>query len=220
MRGAGDRSIPWGMAGVYALAGHPHLFNEDGVRVDLVRRDPELLIEEEDGRLRVRIDPHREHDRGDYRFARVGDARYEVTRFGAAHKEMMDVIPAEGIELPVEARERLVGAVSGLAGEFRVQGTMDDEAEDEAGGRRVPADPHPWVRLAPRGGGSGGGGRGGARSGIGGVLHARNRRHERVRAPRGPRRCGPSATWRRKPRRSGTSRPRVRRWRDWAPTTR
>ncbi|WP_419164370.1 SNF2-related protein [Candidatus Palauibacter sp.] len=142
-----------GMAGVYALAGHPHLFNEDGVRVDLVRRDPELLIEEEDGRLRVRIDPHREHDRGDYRFARVGDARYEVTRFGAAHKEMMDVIPAEGIELPVEARERLVGAVSGLAGEFRVQGTMDDEAEDEAGGRRVPADPHPWVRLAPRGAG-------------------------------------------------------------------
>lgn len=146
-----------GMGGVYALAGHPHLFNEDGVRVDLVRRDPELLIEEEDGRLRVRIDPHREHGRGDYRFARVGDARYEVTRFGAAHKEMMEVIPPEGIELPVEARERLVGAASGLAGEFRVQGTLDDETEDaaeaEAGGQRVQADPRPWVRLAPRGAG-------------------------------------------------------------------
>ena len=142
-----------GMAGVYALAGHPNLFNEEGVRVDLVRRDPELLIEEEDGRLRVRIDPHREHGRGDYRFARAGETRYEVTRFGAAHKEMMDVIPPEGIELPVEARERLVGAVSGLAGEFRVQGTMDDEAEDEAGGARVRADPRPWVQLAPRGAG-------------------------------------------------------------------
>ncbi len=150
-RGGPEYSL--GMAGVYALAGHPNLFNEEGARVDLVRRDPELLIEEEDGRLRVRIDPHRERDHGDYRFARTGDARYEVTRFGAAHKEMMDVIPPDGVELPAEARERLVGAVSGLAGEFRVQGTMDDEAEDEAGGARVRADARPWVRLAPRGAG-------------------------------------------------------------------
>ena len=142
-----------GMAGVYALAGHPHLFNEDGVRVDLVRRDPELLIEEEDGRLRVRIDPHREYGRGNYLFARTGDARYEVTRFGAAHKEMMEVIPPDGLELPVEARERLVGAASGLASEFRVQGKLDKEAADAADAARVPADPHPWVRLAPRGAG-------------------------------------------------------------------
>ena len=139
-----------GMAGVYALAGHPQLFNEDGARVDLVRRDPELLIEEEDGRLRVRIDPHREHVRGDYLFARAGETRFEVTRFGAAHKEMMEVIPPDGLELPVEARERLVGAASGLASEFRVQGKLDNEA---AGAARVPADPRPWVRLAPRGAG-------------------------------------------------------------------
>ncbi len=76
-----------------------------------------------------------------------------MTRFGVAHKEMMDVIPPDGVELPAEARERLVGAVSGLAGEFRVQGTMDDEAEDEGGGARVRADARPWVRLAPRGAG-------------------------------------------------------------------
>ncbi|WP_423924482.1 SNF2-related protein [Candidatus Palauibacter sp.] len=137
-----------GMAGVYALAGHPHLFNQDGAQVDLIRREPELLVEEEEGRLRVRVAPHRERGDGDYRFARAGETRYEVTRFGAAHKEMMDVIPPEGIELPVEARDRLVGAVSGLAGEFRVQGTMA-----AAGEARVTADSAPWVRLAPRGAG-------------------------------------------------------------------
>ena len=140
-----------GLAGVYALARHPQLVNEDGARVDLVRRDPELLIEEEDGRLRVRIDPHREDVRGDYLFARAGETRFEVTRFGAAHKEMMEVIPPGGLDLPVEARERLVGAASGLDGEFRVQGTLEDEAGQETGAARVPADPRPWVRLAPRG---------------------------------------------------------------------
>ena len=133
-----------GMAGVYALAGHPHVFHKDGTQVDIVRRDPELLVEEEEGRLRVRLVPRR--DRGDYRFARLDETRYEVTRFGPAHKEMMDVIPREGIELPLEARGRLVDAVSGLAGEFRVQGTME-AARDEAS---LPADPRPWVRLTPR----------------------------------------------------------------------
>ena len=142
-----------GMAGVYALAGHPNLFNENGARVDLVRRDPEFILEEEDGRLRVRIDPHWDRDRGDYCLARTGDARYEVTRFGAAHKEMMEVVPPDGLELPVEARKRLVGAASGLASEFRVQGKLDNEAADAADAARVPADPHPWVRLAPRGAG-------------------------------------------------------------------
>lgn len=138
-----------GPSGLFELAGHPWVFNRAGDRIEVARRDPELLLEEENGMLRLRIDPHASSAvAGGYRVRWTGDGRLEVTRFTAEHDSLCREIPAQGVSLPIEARERLVGAISTLAGEIRVQGDMEGMGQAVP---RVEADPRPWVRLAPSG---------------------------------------------------------------------
>ena len=137
------------VSGFFELAGHPYVFNEAGDPVEVVRRDPELLLEERNGRLVVSVDPHADiAGTGSYHLLLASDVRLEVTRFTAGHKKLCATIPARGIELPLEARERLVGAVSTLSDEIRVQGVVGDAAQVAA---QVEADPRPWVRLEPSG---------------------------------------------------------------------
>ena len=136
--------------GVYALAEHPHVFDETGRAVEVARCEPELSIgESEHGAVTVTIRPYAE-DYGDgygrYLVGMVSDRRCEVTRFTDRHLRLFDLIPVDGLELPAEARTRLLRAVSSLAGEVRVQ---SDAADDTAAAMRVDADPAPCVRLEP-----------------------------------------------------------------------
>ena len=137
------------MAGVAALAGHPYVFDGERVPLEVVRRDPELLLKEENGVLRAHVEPHvesaltRNHD-----IDRTGEGRVEVTSFGPAQRRICRLIPAGGLEVPVEARDRVVEVASGLAVELRVQGVLGDGAPAAA---EVEADPGPWVRLEPSG---------------------------------------------------------------------
>ena len=136
-------------AGIFELAGHPYVFNEAGDPVDLVRKDPELLLQEREGRLKALVEPHVNDATSEGHLIReASDVRLEVTRFTPRHKKLCEAIPPEGIELPIEAKDRLVEAVSALAGDIRVQGVIGEGAQ---AARRVEADPGPWVRLEPSG---------------------------------------------------------------------
>ncbi|MDE2973470.1 MAG: DEAD/DEAH box helicase [Gemmatimonadota bacterium] len=136
-------------AGLFELAGHPYVFNAAGDPVEVVRRDPELLVQERDGALLVRVEPHAgAAGRGSYHARPASETRIEVTRFSKGHRKLCDVIPEGGMRLPAEARERVVGAVSALAGEIRVQGLIAG-APDAA--TQIDGDPRPWVRLEPSG---------------------------------------------------------------------
>ena len=135
-----------GRSGVYALAGHPHVFNDDGDSVEIVRRDPELRIDESaDGDAIVVVDPHGWNSDDEYGIVRVSSRRYEVTRFSAEHQRLFDHIPPDGLVVPPDAKPRLLEAVSGLVSQVRVQsaaGAVQAIAE-------VAADAEPWVRLEP-----------------------------------------------------------------------
>ena len=137
------------VAGICALAGHPFVFNKEGDPVEVVAREPELLVTEKEGLVRARVHPHVDEATTDsHNILMASDVRFEVTRFTAGHKKLCAAIPPEGIELPVEARERLLEAVSALAREIRVQGVVRDAAR---AARQAEADPRPWVRLEPSG---------------------------------------------------------------------
>ena len=142
----GNPEYVLGLRGLYALAGHPHVFNAAGEPVDIVRRDPELRIDEGDGgRAVVVLEPHGWDSEDEYGGARVSDSRYEVSRFTADHRRLFDVIPPQGLVVPPQGKSRLLEAVSGLVGQVRVQsaaGAVHAIAE-------VAADAGPWVRLEP-----------------------------------------------------------------------
>ena len=138
------------LAGLYELAGHPYVFHTDGGLVDIVRREPELLVDESaKGMIRARVEPHG-LDAGEsgYYARTVGKHRCEVTWFTSGHKRLFNIIPPEGLTLPAPARERLLGAVSDLTTEIRVQGIISDTA---ATVNRIEADAQPWVKLEPKG---------------------------------------------------------------------
>ena len=138
------------LAGLYELAGHPYVFQADSEQVDIVRREPELLVDENArGMIVARVEPHG-LDAGEsgYYARMAGKNRCEVTRFTSGHKRLFNIIPPEGLALPAPARERLLEAVSDLATEIRVQGIISDTA---TAANRVEADPQPWVKLEPKG---------------------------------------------------------------------
>ena len=137
------------VAGICQLVGHPYVFNEFGDPVEMVARDPELVLQEEEGILRAHVEPHVEEATTEsYNILTASDVLWEVTRFTPGHKKLCAVIPTRGLELPADARERLLEAVSALAGEIRVQGVIGDGAEVA---RQVDGDAGPWVRLEPSG---------------------------------------------------------------------
>ncbi len=138
-------------AGIFALAGHPAVFNGRGQPVEVVRREPEVIVTERGDRIRVTVDPHlKESGSGEYRIAMVGPTRFEVTRFGEGHRRICRAIPLEGITVPAAAQDRLIRALSSLANEIRIQGVLDGEARAV---RQTEGDHVPWVRLEPGGAG-------------------------------------------------------------------
>ncbi len=135
-----------GIRGLYALAGHPHVFNDSGEPVDVFRREPELRVDESDeGRLVVTVDPHGWDTEGEYGITLASENRIEVTRFSVDHRRLFDVIPPEGLEFPADGKSRLLEAVSALVSQVRVQ----SDAGAVAGAVEVQADPEPWIRLEP-----------------------------------------------------------------------
>ena len=140
----GGQEFYLGLPSLYALAGHPNVVNPDGHSVDVVRREAELVVDEsENGSMVVRLRPFPHVDEK-YHAEMVTPRRCEVTRFEATHAQLLEVLPEEGLTLPIAAKPRLLEAVASLASDVRVQSAETDRATPE-----VEADPDPWVRLEP-----------------------------------------------------------------------
>ena len=145
-RSWGNVDYELGIRGLYALAGHPHVFNDSGEPIEVVRREPELHIDEgPEGLVVVAIDPHGWDAEGEYGITLASDNRFEVTRFTTEHRRLFDVIPPEGLAFPADGKSRLLEAVSALVSQVRVQ----SDAGPVAGAKEVQADPEPWIRLEP-----------------------------------------------------------------------
>ena len=136
-------------AALFELAGHPHVFNEAGAVMEVVRGEPGLVVDEHEGGLRARLVPD-DGDSEHYHVRLADGRRCEVIRFTPGHRRLREIIPEGGLELPAAVRTRLLDAVSGLASEVRIHGGIAGGAETA---REVEADPRPRVRLEPSGAG-------------------------------------------------------------------
>ena len=136
-------------AALFELAGHPHVVDEAGAAMEVVRGEPELVVDEHEGGLRARLIPD-DGSSEDYHVRLVDGRRCKVIRFTPDHKRLRAVLPEGGLDLPAAARARLLDAVSGLASEVRIHGGIAGGAETA---REIEADPRPRVRLEPSGAG-------------------------------------------------------------------
>ena len=134
---------------LFELVGHPHVVNDKGDTVEIVRGEPELVIEQHPAGLRAALVPDFWED--EHYLAWMADARRcEVMRFEQSHRHLRAIIPPGGLEVPSDARARLLEAVSALVSVVRIHGGVEGGA---GSARQVEADPEPRVRLEPNGGG-------------------------------------------------------------------
>ena len=144
---SGHLDYELGESGLFALAGHPHVFNAAGEPVDIARREAGLFVDEDaDGSAVVTIEPRSWDTDEEYSVTSVSDRRYEVTRFTPDHQRLFEVIPPQGLVLPEDGKARLLEAVSALASQVRVQSATTEGATSAV---HVDADSEPWVRLEP-----------------------------------------------------------------------
>ena len=140
----------FGIASLYALAGHPHVFNEDGKPLKVVRREPELAVDADtDGGVAARIVPSRAGTDGPYHVSMAAPGRCEITFFSPAHRRLWRAIPSDGLRLPADAKTRFLKALPALATNVRVASSLPSAAEEDTTGTLVSSDAAPWVRLEP-----------------------------------------------------------------------
>ena len=138
----------FGLASLHALAGHPRVQDAKGQPLEVVRREPELSVDQAaDGAVVVRATPPRAGTDGAYSVRFPAPGRCEITHFSAAHQRLFRAIPEPGLKLPGSARQRLLKTVPALASRVRVASSLQNVAVEAV---RVEADARPWVRLEPR----------------------------------------------------------------------
>ena len=134
---------------MFELIGSPNVITVSGLSVNVVRRDPELHItEQDDDEIHAQLVPYGS-DSETHLVAIASETRCEVTRFNDSHKRLRSIIPEHGLTLPAAARGRLVSAITELAAEVRIQ--SDIEGADDTPMRD--GDASVCVQLVPSGDG-------------------------------------------------------------------
>ena len=130
-----------------ALVGHPNLYLQQNpaVGVDLVRRNPQLLIEEGDNRLYLRF--AQEFEGTGVQVVKETPTRYQVIEVNESHDNIHRQI-GNGLEIPKRARHRLTEVSRNLSKIVEVQSTLNGVIDDVD---ETKADQRTYVHLLPIG---------------------------------------------------------------------
>lgn len=130
-----------------ALVSHPNLYliQNPAVGVELVRRNPQLLIEEGDNRLYLRF--AQEFSGTGVQVVKETPTRYQVIEVTEAHDAVHRQI-GNGLEIPKRARHRLQQVSRNLSKIVEVQSTLSGVIDDVD---QAKADQRTFVHLLPIG---------------------------------------------------------------------
>jgi superfamily II DNA or RNA helicase len=130
-----------------ALVAHPNLYllQNPAVGVELIRRNPQLLIEEGDTRLFLRF--AQEFSGTGVQVVKETPTRYQVIEVTEAHDNVHRQI-GNGLEIPKRARHRLQQVSRNLSKIVEVQSTLSGVIDDVD---KAKADQRTYVHLLPIG---------------------------------------------------------------------
>ncbi|MBF0341596.1 MAG: DEAD/DEAH box helicase [Magnetococcales bacterium] len=139
----------WSKA-MLALAGHPLVFWEDAptVNVEVVRVEPELLVEQKGAQVNVRFaDPVTGEG---VRAIRETPTRCKLIEITAAHKRIADILGDKGLRVPARAKEQVMQAMQAVAPLVTIHSGIGGGV---ANIEEVTADALPHIHLLPHGDG-------------------------------------------------------------------
>ena len=134
--------------GPLALVGHPRVFDaaDPERRIDLIAYPVELVVREQGDRLRIDLS----HRAGSPRVLVEPETptRWRVIEVTPALVELADTLGAEGLDVPREARDRVIALVKTENPRLPVRSELQGVANDA-----VMGDTRPILRIAPEGDG-------------------------------------------------------------------
>ncbi|HEX7650278.1 MAG TPA: DEAD/DEAH box helicase, partial [Noviherbaspirillum sp.] len=135
-----------GYKAALALIGHPHLYLREvpDARLELVRGEPELVVREERGKLKLVMQPPIDAQAGAVRIEKETPTRLRVYAINDGHRRIAAIIGQE-LSVPAHAREQVLKAVGALASAITVQSAIGGSTEAEA----VDGDRRLFVHLLP-----------------------------------------------------------------------
>ncbi len=134
---------------IVALVGHPRLFllQNPAIGIELVRREPRLLLEAANGGLELRF--AHEFDGEGVQIIRETPTRYAVLEIDSEIAQVRRQI-GRSLQVPAQARERARAVAQSLGAIVPVQSTL---SEDLQGVSTMPGDTTIYVHLLPLGDG-------------------------------------------------------------------
>ncbi|RJG04649.1 DEAD/DEAH box helicase [Noviherbaspirillum cavernae] len=135
------------MKALAALAGHPLVFWRDApeVRVEVLRGEPELLIKESAGKVRLSLQPAIDPEGRDVLISKETPTRLRILKIGDEHRRIAAILGG-GLSVPAQAKERVLQAVSAVSSLITVQSDIGGGATDV---EQVDADGRLHVHLLP-----------------------------------------------------------------------
>ncbi|MFT4549896.1 MAG: SNF2 family DNA or RNA helicase [Verrucomicrobiales bacterium] len=135
------------------LIGHSLLFLDAAVSkpVELTKRDTQLVLQPASkDEIYLRLDPPPSPERK-ITLTRDTPSRIFVTETTSSVRRLQELFGADGMTLPEDAKERLLKAVTALAGEIEIQSQIGGTQFAQAKG--IDADATPQLHLIPHGNG-------------------------------------------------------------------
>ncbi len=111
---------------MYALTGHPHLFDAEdpGKRLELVAAEPEIRIHKQREQLLITMEPEMGFE--DIVLSRETSSRWKVIRFSQQHQQLSQLI-GEGLKVPSDAKDQVLTAMAAVAPLVNIQSDIGGE---------------------------------------------------------------------------------------------
>lgn len=133
---------------IKALVGHPLLFLEESptVPVELVAKEPQLIVTETDKGIKLTMDPPIEGD--GVQLIKETNTRYQVLTVSESQAHLASVMRNGKLTIPKQGKKKLEKVMSNIAQVIAVQSDLEGQAADLP---EVKADPRPYVLIVPVG---------------------------------------------------------------------
>lgn len=131
-----------------AMIGHPLLFSEKSPRkpVEFLKGEPELLVEETDGWIRLSF--LKEIEKEGITVFRESPTHFKIIQLSDKYRHVADIIGENGLTVPLAARKQVMDAIGNISSFMTVHSAIGGKSANIA---EVPADARIYVQLFPFG---------------------------------------------------------------------
>ena len=146
----------YGYRALKACVGHPLLFlnNEQRTPIEIIEKEPELLISESAKGYKITIDNiprYIDFDEDFYDFSKETSSRYVLTGFIGKHVDIAKIVGRKGLNIPKAAKDKVIDSIKAIAPLLNIQTNISGIEGIDTGIEQVTLDETLYINIEPSG---------------------------------------------------------------------